>query len=206
MAVNSNYYSGVVSSGAVSSSIKSSYMSNPVGFGQNPEMAQPNELASKELAQATKATAMAQIIMGSDLKYNSTAGEYINQLIKKGKVSGKDFIVEKKDEFTSVTELNADGKRIKEVRLEHKDNRCGTACIFYNPENGMKYKAVALNPYGEFAISFDDPKSGEPLVDEIYRSDGSLKYYDVYKKLPEGQTGINGKYDIYGLEAPPYNS
>lgn len=206
MAVNPNYYSGVVCNNPAISSSKSSHVSNPVGFGQSPDMAQPKELASKELAQATRAQAMAQIMIGSNIKYNSTAQEYVNQLIKKGKVPDKDFIVEKKPEFTSIVELNAEGKKVKEVRLEHKDDRCGTACIYYNPENGVKYKAVALTPYGEFAISLDDPKTGEPLVDEMYRSDGSLKDYAIYKKLPEGQTGINGKYDIYGIESLPDNS
>lgn len=181
-------------------------MSNPVGFGQSPDTAHPKELASKELAQATRAQAMAQIMIGSNLKYNSTAQEYVNQLMKKGKVPDKDFRVEKNDRYTSVVELNADGKRIREVRLEHKDDRVGTTCCFYNPENQVGYKALSMTPYGELGISYNDSKSGESLVDEHYRSDGSLKYYDVYKKLPEGQTGINGKYDIYGIESLPDNS
>lgn len=205
MAVNPNYYSGVVCNSPVISSSKSSHMSNPVGFGQSPDTAQPKELASKELAQATRAQAMAQIMIGSNLKYNSTTQEYVDQLIKKGKVPDKDFRVEKNDRYTSVVELNADGKRIREVRLEHKDDRCGTACIYYNPENGVKYKAIAMSPDGKMHVSYDDTKTGEPLIDERYHQDGSLELNAIYKKLPEGQTGINGKYDIYGVESPPYN-
>lgn len=206
MAVNPNYYSGVVCNNPAISSNKSSHMSNPVGFGQSLDTAQPKELASKELAQATRAQAMAQIMIGSNLKYNSMAQEYVDQLIKKGKVPDKDFIVEKKPEFTSVVELNADGKKVKEVRLEHKDDRCGTACIYYNPENGVKYKAIAMSPDGKMHVSYDDTKTGEPLIDERYYSDGSLELNAIYKKLPEGQTGINGKYDIYGIESLPDNS
>jgi hypothetical protein len=206
MTVNSNYCSGFIYNNPVGSKIEKSNVSSPIGFGQGVEKPQATELASKELAYASKATAMAQIMIGSNLKYNSTAEEYVNQLIKKGKVPNKDFIVEKKAECTSVTELNADGKKIKEVRLENKDDRVGATCIFYNPENQVKYKAVQLTPYGEFAISLDDPKTGEPLIDELYRSDGSLKSNAYYKKLPEGQTSINGKYDIYGIEPSPEDS
>lgn len=206
MAVNPNYYSGVVCNSPATGSIKSFRASNPVGFGQSPDAAQPKELASKELAQATRATALAQIMMGSNLKYNSTAQEYVNQLIKKGKVPDKDFKVEKNEKYTSVVELNADGKKVKEVRLEHKDDRCGTACIFYNPENGVKYKAIAMSPDGKMHVSYDDTKTGEPLIDERYYTDGTLELNAIYKKLPEGQTGINGKYDIYGIEVPPSNA
>lgn len=70
MAINPNY-SSILYNKSIEGKIEKSNTSKPIGFGQNCETSEQKELASKEAASATRAAAMAQILVGSTLKPNS---------------------------------------------------------------------------------------------------------------------------------------
>lgn len=192
MAVNPNYRSGVLYNNSFEEKVQKSNVSKPTDFAQNSETPKPKEFASKEFAHATRATAMAQILIGSDLKPNMTQRDYVNRLIKQGKIPNKHFFI---DGYW-VVELNAEGERIKEVRFFDDGN---IGCSFYNPKTQKRYKTLETLD-GKLHISYNDAVTGEPLLDESYLQDGSLERNAFYKKTPEGEKSINGKYQIYGIE------
>lgn len=201
MTVNPNYCSGIITNNSIEEKIEKSNASKPIGFGQNSEASKPKELASKEAVQGTRAMVMAQILVGSDLKPNTTQKEYINRLIKQGKIPNKHFFIEKDDcgYACHVIEVNSNGEKIKEVRFFDGGN---IGCSFYNPKTQKRYKSLETLD-GKLHISYNDVITGEPLCDELYRPDGSLERNAFYKKTPKGETSINGEYQIYGIEGTP---
>jgi len=180
--------------------IESNATSNPIN--SNDDTGQMQELASKELSTASKATAMAQIMTGSRLKYDTTRNEYVAQLLKQGKIPNKHFQVEDGEKFASVKEINSKGQRIKEVHFPNIAPERGVSCAFYNPNTQQKYKAIEYTTDGGFSVALNNPTTGEPIADELYRSDGSLADYVVYDKCEKGETSVNGKYKISGIEIP----
>lgn len=192
MAVNPNYRSGILYNNSFEEKVEKSNVSKPIDFVQNSEAPKTKELASKEFAHATRATAMAQILVGSDLKPNITQREYVNKLIKQGLIPNKHFFIKNYDYGSGsyIIEVNNDGEKIKEIRFGAEDNEGGVACSFYNPKTQQRYKAIeTLN--GELHISINDPQTGEPLLDEKYRPDGSLEFCAVYKKCEKLDPSID---------------
>ena len=165
---------------------------------QEKEMVQQEEFASKEGALATRATGMAQLLMGNGIRLNMTQRNYVNNLIKQGKIPNKHFYVKNQNNgsLPIVTEVNSKGERIKEV-LFYKDGNIG--CSFYNPNTQERYKALETSE-GKLHISNNNSLTGEPLSDEVYRRDGSLEDTAFYKKTPEGQISANGDYVISSLD------
>lgn len=174
----------------------------------NEEPAQQQELASKEYAYATRATAMAQIKLGG-VNQNTTKEEYINTLINQGKVQNKDFIVLQDEagtvgeNTTRVIELNNKRQEVKRVIFWSKEQGGGVGVRFVNPETQQCYKALEYASSGGVEVAYSDPITGEALIDESYRPDGSLKASAYYKKTPTGETSVNGDYIIYGVDGPP---
>ena len=173
-----------------------SAISNPLS--SNKEQKQQKELASNECAQGTRATAMAQILIGTDIKPGTTQKEYIDKLIKQGKIPNKDFYIANKDFGSSshIIEVNNKGKRIKEVRF-YDDGKI--ACNFINPKTQKTYKSIETFE-NKLLVANNDPITEEPLLDEVYKTDGSLESNAFYKKTPNGETSVNGKYQITGVD------
>lgn len=159
------------------------------------------EIASKECSYATRSMAMAQILVGSEIKPNMTQTDYINNLIKQGKIPDKHFYIKANDlgNKNIVVELNSKGLRTKEVTF-YENNEIG--CIFYNPQTQKKYKAIQTSE-GKLHISYDDPTTGDPVCDEIYRSDGSLERNAFYKKIPNAEIPNETDYHVSGIDLPP---
>lgn len=65
MAVNTNYRSGILNNNTFEEKVEKSNISKPINSAQNSEIPRSKDLASKELAYATRATAMAQAFMGN---------------------------------------------------------------------------------------------------------------------------------------------
>lgn len=172
--------------------------SNPIGLDEKTE--QKSELASKDYADATRAMAMAQILSGSDIKPKMTQNEYVDKLMKKGKIPNKDFYIKNLENTsnTYVLEVNKKGERIKEVHF-FEDGNIG--CKFYNPQNQKIYKALETLD-GKLHISYNEVLTGEPLCDELYSPDGTLETNTFYKKTPKGETSVNGDYIISGIKIP----
>lgn len=162
---------------------------------------QKQELVSKNYADASRSMAMAQILYGAEIKPNTTQKEYVDNLIKKGKIPNKDFFIKKLENRskTYVSEVNKKGERIKEVSFFDDGN---IGCKFYNPSNQKPYKALETLD-GKLHISYNETTTGDPVCDEVYRSDGSLERNAFYKKTPKGETSPNGDYIISGIENPP---
>lgn len=157
------------------------------------------EIVSKEYADATKATAMAQIMSGVDLKAGMTYMDYVDKLMKQGKIPTKDFNVKTTEAgLNYVEELNQKGEKIKEVAFFED----GIGCKFYNPKNQKVYKTLESHN-GKLYISNNNVDTGEPVLDELYNSDGSLESNAFYKKCEKGETSINGDYKITGIGFVP---
>lgn len=153
------------------------------------EMQQQRELASKECAYATRATAMAQILTGSNLKYTTTPKEYVDGLIKQGKIPNKHFYVqddtvaEAPCKVTRVVELNSDGERMKETVFcrDNKYSGSWTEQYFYNPKYDHEYKSVTYEKDGGISLQNYDVLGGIIIDTHVYRADGSLEYYENYQ-------------------------
>lgn len=174
-------------------------VSNPINTEIKPE------IVSKEYADATKATAMAQILAGGDLKPGMTYMDYVDKLIKKGKIQGKDFFIEENPtnsygkSSTWIKELNPKGQRIKETIFWSEPEGSGVEIRLYDPKTQEVYKALEMQN-GKLHIAYND-KNGKALLDEVYRSGGSLERNAVYKKC--GKCETSGDYNITGIELPP---
>jgi len=175
------------------------------------EMEQQRELASKECAYATRATAMAQILTGSNLKYTTTPPEYVNALIKQGRIPDKHFYVTEAPmrdnlcKVTRVVELNSDGERIKETCF-CRDNKYSGSWVeqtFYNPKYDHSYKSVTYNQDGGIAIHNYNVIADKIADAYVYRPDGSLEYHENYESN-EGVHISKGKkvtnYDLKDAE------
>lgn len=168
------------------------------------EMQQQRELASKECAYATRATAMAQILTGNNLKYTTTPKEYVDGLIKQGKIPNKHFYIQDENmyeepcKFASVVELNSDGERIKETCF-CRDNKYSGSWVsqrFFNPKYDQEYKCVTYQKDGGISIQ-NYNTIGECLMDSyVYRADGSLEYYENYV-TDEGVHLSKGRKETY---------
>lgn len=153
------------------------------------EMEQQRELASKECAYATKATAMAQVLTGSNLKFTTTPKEYTDGLIKQGKIPNKHFYVEEDTVYeepckvTRVMELNSDGERIKETCFcrDNKYSGSWTEQTFYNPKYGHSYKSITYKKDGGMYIHNYNAVTDRLMDLNVYRPDGSLEYYENYE-------------------------
>lgn len=165
------------------------------------------EIVSRQYADATKSAAMAQILTDSDIKPGITPVEYVNSLIKKGKIQDKDFCVVKGEsdsigkDTTTVIELNKKGQKIKDVIFWSDVQGGGLGVRLYSPSTQKIYKALELNN-GKLEVLYNDTK-GEPVLDEVYKGDGKLERNAIYQKCEKGETSINGDYKITGIELPP---
>lgn len=166
------------------------------------------ELASKKCAYATKATAMAQILTGSNLKYSTTPQEYINSLIKQGKIPNKDFnsivepLGENNEEFAIITELNSAGKKIKETVFCRNNRYSGSwnEQHFLSPQNEHPYKTFSYMKDGSVNMSNYNVVK-ECVTDSYkYRPDGSLEYYSDFKDNNGMHISKNGKVTEFALE------
>lgn len=169
----------------------SNAVSNPINEEIKPE------IVGKNYADATKSIAMAQILVGNDIKPNMNYMDYVDKLMKQGKCPIKDFIVKTTEKSFVITELNPNGNKTKEISFFDDGN---IGCKLYNPKTQKVYKTLeTLN--GKLHIAYND-KSGKPVLDEVYRSDGSLERNAVYKKCEKSETSVNGNYNITGIEIP----
>lgn len=172
------------------------------------EMEQQRELASKECAYATRATAMAQVLTGSNLKYTTTPKEYTDGLIKQGKIPNKHFYVEEDTVYeepckvTRVVELNTDGERMKET-VFCRDNKYSGSWVeqyFYNPKYGHEYKSVTYKKDGGVQINNSNAVTGRIIDANVYRPDGSLEYYENYETNEGVHLSKGRKETHYDLE------
>lgn len=166
------------------------------------ELAQQRELASKECAYATRATAMAQLSMVNDVKPNMTYLEYTDKLMKQGKNPSKDFKVTTTDESYIVEELNQKGQVTKEIIFADEKHNNDIIVKLRNPSNQKVYKVSEYSSDGSLVVAYNNPITGGPLLDEAYNVDGSLKNYAMYRKCNNSETSINGDYVITGVELP----
>jgi hypothetical protein len=173
-------------------------ISNPINKDDKIEPKQ--ELVSKDYANATKATAMAQILMDNDIKPNMTYTEYIDKLMKRGKIQNKDFKVTTVAESFVIEELNQKGQVIKETIFADEKHNNDIIVKLRNPNNQKVYKAFEYTSDGNLVVAYNNPITGGPLLDEAYNADGSLKNYAMYRKCNKGETSINGDYIISGVD------
>lgn len=169
--------------------------SKPNDFDKVKEFREDRALMSKELGYATKATAMAQVLMGSNLKFTTTPKEYINSLIKQGKIPNKHFYTGESENSEWVTELNSEGEKTKEVRFfkGYEDLPPWVGCVFYNPKTQHEYKSIEFKQDGGVSISHEDPKSGRPIRIEKYRPDGSIERIRNCEKMEDTNISKGGK-------------
>jgi len=144
------------------------------------ENEQSAEVISKNYADATRAMAMAQILSGTHIKPNMTQKEYVEKLIKSGKIINKDFYVNGNvsGALNVVFEVNEKGERVKEISFFDGGD---IGCKFYNPSTQKVYKSLETLD-GKLHVSYNQGETEEPLLDELYSQDGSLKSHYFYKK------------------------
>lgn len=160
-------------------------VSNPITPN---ELEQQRELASKECAYATKATAMAQILTGNDFKYTTSPEEYVNKLIKQGKIPDKDFKVDNTllndgSPTWSITEFNSEGKKVKKAHFCRYNNHLNSwnSLSYYNPKYDCPYKTIHYSQNGGVDLWNYDVINEKSNDAYFYRPDGSLEYYRDYK-------------------------
>ena len=167
-----------------------------------------SELASKECACATRATAMAQILTGNNFSYNTTLQEYTDALVKQGKVPDKDFYVENQknsdSNFTngSVYELNSNNQIAKETRFI-RDNKCSGSWneqVFYNTAHNFPYKSITYQDDGKVVITNVDLITKRAVDYYEYRADGSLEYHRDIKDNQGRHFAINGEITYFQIE------
>jgi len=172
------------------------------------EFKQQRELASKECAYATKATAMAQILTGNSLKYSTTPEEYSNDLIKQGKLPNKNFYVTPSEDekgngtYTKITELNSEGEKVKETVFVRDNKYSGSwnEQYFYNPKYCERpYKGIAYKKDGSVVMNNSNVATNKPTDSYSYRPDGSLEYYHDYKNDKGTHISKDGKITSYDL-------
>lgn len=201
MIVFGNYNSGIAQTNGVQKKPETSEVLIPNDSKKIDELKHQRELMSKECAYATKATAMAQVLMGTKLKFTTTPDEYNAQLIKQGKIPNKDFYVQKDEIATSFVELNSDGEKTKEVSfLKWSDGQSRVDCKFYNPKTQKEYKSVEYHQDGGVFITNGNPLSGRLTTSDKYRSDGSLEYHRDMDKMTDTHVSKGGKITTFSLE------
>lgn len=183
----------------------SNVVSNP---DKREELKQQRELASKECAYATRATALAQVLSENNLKYSTSPEEYTKYLIKQGKIQDKDFKIQKEDmndsncKFTSIKEFNKSGEIIKDTVFcrDNKYSGSWNAQYFINPKYNQPYKSIHYKKDG--SIDMDNFDVGQAcLVDSYtYRPDGSLEYYNDFKDKKGTHISKDGKVTKFDLE------
>lgn len=172
------------------------------------EFKQQRELASKECAYATKATALAQVLTGNNLKYSTTPEDYIKDLIKQGKIQDKDFKIQKEDlgdsncKFTSIKEFNKSGEIIKETDFcrDNKYSDSWNAQYFINAKYNCPYKGIFYHQDGSVEMSNYDVVQQAIVDSYAYRSDGSLEYYHDFKDNKGKHISKEGKVTKFDLE------
>ena len=176
-------------------------MSKPDDFEKVQEFRHQREVMSKECAYATRATAMAQVLMGNNLKFTTTPDEYVAQLTKQGKIPDKHFYIVDSKTSTGVVELNSDGEKTKEVTFfKGYDNLPPwVGCKFYNPKTQNEYKSIEYHQDGGVQISNGNPITGAPTNIQMYRPDGSLEYNRDIEKDSETHISKGGKLTTYKL-------
>lgn len=197
----SNIYSGKVKVSAITSFKGNSADPVSVPMDKAEELKQQNELASKECAYATKATAMAQILTGNDFKYSTTVEDYEKSLIKQGKIPNKHFFVESVDDinsgtYTRVVERNSDGEKTKETTFcrDNKHSSSWNEQSFYSPKNKRcPYKSINYTKDGCVEMTNYNIAEEEAIDFYIYRPDGSLGYYHNYKNKKGMSISKDGK-------------
>lgn len=152
---------------------------NPVSNPINEEI--KPEIVDKNYADATKSLAMAQILVGNDFKPNMTQEEYVNSLIKKGKVQNKDFFIEEYPlnsygkSSTWIKELNPKGQRTKETIFWSEPEGRGTEIRLYDPNTQEVYKAIGIQN-GKVNVTYNDT----PFINEFYKKNAELEQSAIY--------------------------
>lgn len=141
-------------------------------LAQSPATTAP-EIVSKDYGEASKAVAMAQIMIGEKITNKTTPEEYIAKLTKQGKQINKDFKVDnlgKNSTFIDI--LNPQGQTVKSIQFseynffENSPPQKTVSVRYVNPNSHEAYKRVCFDENGEAVLNYNDPITGNMLTSE----------------------------------------
>lgn len=138
--------------------------SNPIG--NNDKEIIKKEFVSNEYANFSKAIAMAQVLIGNDYKPGMTQKEYVENLVKKGKILNKDFFVSENP--SSIEELNKKGQKIKETFFLPEEKGKSVVVKLYNPNTQKVYKFIDYTPNEYLTVEHNNPNTEKLILKENY--------------------------------------
>lgn len=144
---------------------------------QSPISVSP-EMVSKEYGNASKAVAMAQIMIGEKITNKTTPEEYIAKLIKQGKQIDKDFKVDNDSEHSTFIDiLSPKGQIVKSLQFSKfnygadSSPKYSVSVRYINPNSNEAYKRVYLDWDGEVVLDNNDPLTGDMVSSERFDKD-----------------------------------
>lgn len=149
-------------------------------LAQSPATTAP-EIVSKGYGEASKAVAMAQIMIGEKITNKTTPEEYIAKLTKQGKQINKDFKVDNSgNNSTFIDILNPKGQTVKSLLFSKftygadSSPKNSVSVRYINPNSHEAYKRVYLDWDGEVVLNNNDPLTGDMVSSEKFDKDAKI--------------------------------